>query len=254
MKQFKYAFLATALLASFTNMAGAEATSESEFSQYLQTELQSQSRPAADKAQDAQRQPVKMVEFLGISRGDTVLDAGAGGGYATEVFSAAVGHSGHVIAQNDSFAMKLMDGKYVAPLIARTEGGRLPNAEMQVWEMTEIPLDSSVDVAFWGNNLHDYYNRDPKLGQSIINTLFKALKPGGTLGLTDHIGVAGQNNGELHRLDPSVLTPMLEKAGFTNIESSSLYHNASDSHAKSVFDSSIRGNTDKLFIKAMKPE
>lgn len=255
MKKLKTTFLATALLASFTTTGIAATTTASTSNvQQLQTALQSMSRPAADKAQDAQRQPVKMVAFLGISQGDTVLDVGAGGGYATEVFSAAVGESGHVIAQNDNFAMKLMDGKYVAPLIARTNEDRLPNVEMQVWEMTEIPLNSSVDVAFWGSNLHDYYNRDPELGQAIINTLFKAIKPGGTLALTDHVGVTGQNNGELHRLDPTVLTPMLKKAGFTHIESSSLYHNASDSHAISVFDSSIRGNTDKLFIKAMKPE
>lgn len=202
---------------------------------------------------DVTRKPAELVAFIGVQAGMSVLDVGAGGGYATEIFSIAVGPEGKVYSQYNEFATKLMDGNYIAPLYKRTDNNRLPNVTLMLAETDAIPLQDEIDVVFWGNNLHDYYNRSPELASKILKQLNAALKSGGVLVITDHVGVKGGDNATTHRLDPTVIDGLLSDAGFDNLTRSSMYSNPNDDRSAGVFSPAVRGKTDRLVIKAYKP-
>ena len=48
-----------------------------------------------------------------------------------------------------------------------------------------------------------------------VKGLYAALKPGGVLGVIDHVGIAGPDNKALHRMLPQQARDVLTKAGFT---------------------------------------
>jgi ubiquinone/menaquinone biosynthesis C-methylase UbiE len=56
------------------------------------------SRPQPPTAQDAYRQPERLVAALALSPGSSVADIGAGGGYLTLPLARAVGTGGRVVA------------------------------------------------------------------------------------------------------------------------------------------------------------
>src|ERR1700692_199786 len=57
-------------------------------------------RSAADRATDARRDPLKLLNFIDARPGMKVLDMGAGGGYSTELMARAVGPNGVGYGQN----------------------------------------------------------------------------------------------------------------------------------------------------------
>ena len=59
----------------------------------MRAALAAPERAAENKARDAARKPIEVVQFFGIKTGDTVVDMIAVGGWFTEVLSAAVGPS-----------------------------------------------------------------------------------------------------------------------------------------------------------------
>ncbi|QSX34537.1 class I SAM-dependent methyltransferase [Shewanella avicenniae] len=204
--------------------------------------------------QDKSRLPVQMVQFLNITPGMTVMDMGAGGGYSTEILSAAVGDEGTVYAQNNHHLEQMAGGKIIQQLYTRIETGKLKNVKAEIWEMDAIPLNNQLDLVFWGNNIHDYYHSVGEQGTlAILKNVYDALKPGATFAVVDHIGNAGNDNAKLHRIQPQLINAVLEKAGFVAAETTDIYHNAADTHELSVFDPQIKGHTDRYFIKVKKP-
>ena len=87
-----------------------------------------------------------------------------------------------------------------------------------------------------------------------LAAIYAALKPGGVLGVIDHVGVDGQDNKALHRMLPQQARDALTKAGFTIEAESNMLANPADDHTTMVFDPAIRGKTDQFMIRARKPE
>ena len=216
----------------------------------LRAALAAPARPAESKALDASRKPIESVQFFGVETGDTVVDMIAAGGWFTEVLSAAVGPSGKVYSQNPPFLVQ-----------QETETAlhtRLGNVEAVHASLAAAGAEN-VDAIVTAQNLHDIYNgyADQPGGEAatvdFLKSLYAALKPGGVLGVIDHVGVAGQDNKALHRMQPQQARDVLIKAGFTiEAESTVLAHTADD-HTKIVVDPSVRGKTDQFMFRARKP-
>jgi predicted methyltransferase len=81
----------------------------------------------------------------------------------------------------------------------------------------------------------------------------RGLKPKGILAISDHVGVQGQNNEKLHRIEPAIARRLIEKAGFVIEASSDLLANSADDHTRVIFDDGLRYRTDQFLIKARKP-
>lgn len=222
----------------------------------LSSALQSPGRSDTDKTRDATSKPVEMIALLGIAPGMTVVDLIAAGGYNSEVLSYAVGPKGRVYAQNPKFVLEYREGANEKALSARLAGNRLPNVARLDREVTDLGFAAdSIDGAITVLNYHDIYNSPTgqAAAEGFLTTVFKFLKPGGVLGIIDHVGVAGADNTKLHRLQKSLVVDQAKQAGFIVATDSDLLHNAADDHTLAVFDPSIRGNTDRFFLVLRKP-
>jgi predicted methyltransferase len=243
-----------ALLALLALSPGASVANESRM---LADELaNAPGRSDEDKARDAQRKPDQVLTFLGIRSGDTVLDIWASGGWYTEVMSIAVGPEGKVYAQNSAAVLNFRDGYYDKLISERLAGDRLPNVERIDSSVADAAITpGSIDFAFTALNFHDIYNRQGKeAAAEFLAAVFDVLKPGGTLGLIDHVGDAGADNTSLHRIEPSLVDEVAVEAGFIIEARSDLLAHPEDDHTRGVFDPTLRGDTDRFILRLRKPE
>ncbi len=216
-------------------------------------------RPAEAIALDGSRKPAEMLQFLGLKRGMTAADVMAGGGYYSEIMARIVGPGGKVIAfepsqfyENDK-AKALWNG-----LIARA-----PNISLTPypWDQFAAPANS-LDFTLLHLVYHDLYwesaqYKVPRMDPSVfVRTLFAATKPGGIVGVIDHVALPGDTRATVekyHRIDPAVVKADFVAAGFVLEAESPLLHMADDDHSKGVFDPAIRGRTDRFAYRFRKP-
>lgn len=221
----------------------------------LPAQLMGSSRAAEDRARDAGRKPAQVIAFLGIQRGMTVVDLIAAGGYYTEVLSLAVGPKGKVYAQNGAYVLKIRDGANDKALTARLADDRLPNVVRLDREVAEIGLEpGSIDAALTALNFHDIYNkRGPEGADAFLKAVYRLLKPGGVLGIVDHVGQPGADNAKLHRIEQPKAEAAAKAAGFTLEERGRMLANPRDGGTESVFAPEIRGRTHRFVLRLRKP-
>lgn len=216
-------------------------------------------RAEADIKQDAGRKPVEMLRFLGIRKGDVALDYMAGGGYYSEIMTRAVGRKGHVTAWNpENFvSTEAAKTKWVG-ILART-----PNLThvTAAFDKFDAPTNS-ISFALFHLAYHDLYwqseqfkvpRTDPDV---VLSRLYLAMRPGGIVGVVDHVGTAGDTRAivdKTHRIDPAVIKVDFARAGFKLVGESRLLRMSGDDYSKSVFDPSLRGKTDRFVFKFKKP-
>jgi len=153
---------------------------------------------------------VALLRASGVAPGMTVADVGAGTGLFTFPFAAAVGPRGRVYAvdiipkfithlQREAAAQKLTN---VVPVLSKPRTVTLPEA--------------SVDVMFLCDAYHHF-----EFPRSMNQSMYRALRPGGTLLLIDFRRIPGQTSREVleHvRAGQEVFTRELVAAGFEPIE------------------------------------
>jgi len=108
--------------------------------------------------------------------------------------------------------------------------------------------------AYWESAQYNVPRIDPAI---VTRALFEATKPGGVVGVIDHVAPAGGDTRAVveatHRIDPAVIRADFERAGFVFDGESDLLRNPQDDYAKNVFDPSIRGRTDRIVYRFRKP-
>ena len=221
--------------------------------------LANPARPAGDRARDRNRQSAAVLGFFRITPGMTVLDLWSGGGYYTELLSYVVGPNGRVVAHNNTPYLEFAKDD----LAVRYAPGRLPNVERLLAENNELQLPADrFDAVLMTNVYHDIYFVDEKAGWSRIDgpkllaEVFRSLKPGGVLGVTDHAALPGappETGGTLHRIDPARLKAEIVAAGFVLEAESGVLVNPTDDRTKSAFDPSVQGRTDQVVLRFRKP-
>jgi len=207
----------------------------------------------ADQAgDDARRHAAEVVAFSGVKPGWQVVDFLPGQGYWTRIFTGAVGPSGHVYALWPSAA-----GDRAKATVDALNGRKLSNVTAAV-DAGLITVDKPVDLVWTVQNYHDLPN-DGR-GEPALNAfnaaVFKALKPGGTYVVIDHVAPAGSgltDTGTLHRIDTAIVKKQVLAAGFTFAGESKALANPKDDHTLKVFDPAIRGVTDQFVYKFRKP-
>lgn len=215
-------------------------------------------REVTDFARDAARKPVEVLDFLGLEAGMTVLDLYAAGGYYTFILSKAVGSDGVVYAQNTPRGLRFVEDRQNISqgeaLNAKIEQGKLNNVTQIIRPLREIGLpENSLDMVIVAQTLHDYYNPNPERALEMLLQIKALLKPGGVVGITDHIGLAGRDNRDMHRMETQQAIDIAERAGFI-VVSSELLHSPVDDHSRSIFDPRLNRNTDRFLLKLQKPQ
>ncbi len=214
-------------------------------------------REVTDFARDEARKPVEVLDFLGLEEGMSVLDLYAAGGYYTFILSKAVGDEGIVYAQNTPRGLRFEEDRQNITqgeaLNAKIEKGNLQNVQQIIRPLSEIGLaENSLDMVIVAQTLHDYYNPNPLRALEMLTQIRALLKPGAVLGITDHIGIAGRNNRQMHRMEIQQAIDIAEEAGFL-VESSELLRSAGDDHSRDIFDPRLNRNTDRFLLKLQKP-
>lgn len=214
-------------------------------------------RPESAVALDESRKPAEVLNFLGLKPGMKAADLMTGGGYWAEIIARAVGPRGHVTAfEPQQFYGDKTKADWEA-LLARQQG-----VELTVYPFEHFAAaPDSFDFAITNLSYHDLYNESEKFKigptdpAAFVKTLYAAMKPGGVVGVIDHVGPAGnmEITKTLHRIDPEVVKADFQKAGFVLEEVSDLLRNPEDDHSKGVFDPAIRGKTDRFLFRFRKP-
>jgi len=207
---------------------------------------------------DEVRKPAEVLRFMGLRKGDHVLDYFTGTGYYAEIMASAVGPQGRVVGWNSAAfnerAKEALDG------IAK----RHSNFSYYGTPATAIAFaPNSFDFALLHLVYHDAYwesvqYKVPRIDpNTVVQAIWNAVKPGGTVAVIDHVATAGGDTREvvekLHRIDPAVVRADFERAGFVLEAQSDMLRVPADDHSKNVFDPSIRGRTDRFMYRFRKP-
>jgi predicted methyltransferase len=242
---------------ALTVLAGIPANALPALPSYTALAVADPNRPADQRALDAERKPVEVLNFTGITRGWKVVDLMPGAGYYTRLFSKVVGSKGAVYAiqpvEMDKAAPKNL------PKLRSFAGTPIyPNVTVTVQPIAELNLPKGVDMVWTSQNYHDLH--DPFMGTPDMARLnaaiYDALKPGGIYIVLDHAAAAGtgtSKTNDLHRIDPAAVKAEVTAAGFQFVGESDVLNNPADDHGKPIFDPSIKGHTDRFIYKFRKP-
>jgi predicted methyltransferase len=217
-------------------------------------------RGEANLKLDESRKPAELLSFLGLERGDQVIDMFGLNRYWAEIIAPAIGPEGRLIvwqptqfmndkrkAEFEAFAAKAGN---VALISTPFEAPRIGT---DAYDFMLMNLDYH-DV-YWQSDERKIARMDPDVW---LKTLYAAMRPGGVVGIIDHVASPGGDVREtvekLHRIDPAVVRADFERAGFVLEAESPLLRNPADDHSLLVFDDKIRGKTDRFIFKFRKPE
>ena len=166
-------------------------------------------RPEADRARDRYRHPKDTLLFFGIRPEMSVLEVWPEPGWYTDVIAPLVRDR----------------GKYYGAVMQADPASRYVSARLEAYRnklasdptlygnasIVTFPANSgdvvppgSVDMVVTFRNLHNWMARGT--APQVFATIFKALKPGGVLGVTDHRG------------NPAVPQDPKAKSGYVNEE------------------------------------
>ncbi|HUI54376.1 MAG TPA: methyltransferase domain-containing protein, partial [Bryobacteraceae bacterium] len=129
---------------------------------------------------DTWQRPVKVADALGVRAGSVVADVGAGGGYFTFRLAALVGAKGKVYAQD-------LDEKELARIRERSDKEKLTQIQTIQGSQEDPKLpEQSADAVLIVDTFHEFTRPD-----LMVAGIFRALKPGGRLGVLDRTAPLG---------------------------------------------------------------
>jgi predicted methyltransferase len=187
-------------------------------------------RSDADRQADKRRDPVPLLNFVGVRPGMKVLDMGAGGGYSTELMARAVAPGGVVYGQNPADLPERPKTAFEARI--QTPAMKDVVVDIRPFDDPLPPGVGDFDLVTFLFFYHDttYMNVDRA---AMDRKPFAALKPGGLLVIADHAALPGQGTSvgkTLHRIEESTLRQEVEAAGFHFVAEGNFWRNPNDTH------------------------
>jgi predicted methyltransferase len=146
-------------------------------------------RTAAFAARDKARHPAEELAFFGISPKMTVVELWPGGGYWTEILGPYLAKGGTYYASLNAPGDQEEDvgvQRWRARVAAQKERlGTIHETMLGVGRF-DIAPPGSADLVVTFRNFHNWMNDGT--AEQALAAVFKALKPGGILGIEEHRG------------------------------------------------------------------
>lgn len=218
-------------------------------------------RPDDAKKLDEGRKPAETLAFLGLKPGMAAADIMTGSGYWAELIANAVGPKGRTTAfepaqfYNDPDEQKVW--KALTERRSDIEFVRYPFEQFSAGgrHFDFVMISLNYHDLYWESTKYSIPRTDP---QAFLKELYAAVKPGGVVGIVDHVANPGGDTravvDKLHRIDPAVVQADFERAGFRLEAKSPLLANPADDHSLLVFKPEIRGKTDRILYRFRKPK
>lgn len=147
-------------------------------------------RTPENKERDQYRHPVETLTFFGIKPQMTVVEVAPGAGWYMEILAPYLAAKGHYIA---AAPPSNPENTYMAELNAKTAAWMKSHPEVEKSTkftafrpptQLDIAPEGSADMVLTFRNVHNWMSNGA--AYSAFKSFYKALKPGGILGVVEH--------------------------------------------------------------------
>ena len=190
-------------------------------------------RSDANKARDAWRHPAQTLAFFGIKPGQTVVEISPSGGWYTDILAPGLGPKGTLYAAHNDPSTGERAAAGVQRFKDRLAASPVLYGNTKVTAFGKGAYDiapaGSADAVLTFRNVHNWYMGG--FAPDAFKAFFKALKPGGTLGIVEHRLPEGKPDSLMQEsgyMKVSYVRAMAEAAGFKFVAASEINANAKD--------------------------
>jgi predicted methyltransferase len=212
----------------------------------LAAAIASTARTPKYAARDVYRHPLQTLQFFGLRPDQTVVEIWPGRGWYMEILAPYLHDRGKYYAAIEAPDVAGAsqeakdDAAYLRNKIAADPArfGKVSITELHPPQLTEICPPGTADVVLTFRNVHNWIDEGTQ--QQQFNTFFKALKPGGVLGVVEHRARAGTSPEESKKsgyVDEAYVKKLASAAGFRFDAASAVNDNPKDTkdYAKGVW-------------------
>lgn len=223
---------------------------------------------------DKYRNPEATLRFFEVRPDSVVVEIWPGGGWYTEILAPLLKDNGKFYAahfpdlENPPF-FKVARNRFLEKLSSDPVYSNVSVTELFPPSHTQMAPDGSADIVLTFRSVHNWIK--PGMSDSIMASAYKALKPGGILGVVEHRANPGLATDDMITsgyVTEQYVKDIAAKAGFTFVAASEVNANAKDSkdHPEGVWTlpPSLRlkeqdkekylaiGETDRMTLKFVK--
>ncbi|XHR99992.1 methyltransferase [Sphingomonas sp. DBB INV C78] len=187
-------------------------------------------RKDSNRARDQYRHPAETLSFFGVQPNQTVVEVWPGAGWYAEILAPMLKDKGRYIAAAQP------PGKYrtATETLVASDAGRFGKVEVTTLDPKapgDIAPAGSVDTVLTFRNVHNFLMTGDAEAKAIFASFYKALKPGGTLGVVDH-RLPEDRDSALEKssgyIKKSTIVRLAESAGFKLVAESEVNANPKD--------------------------
>jgi predicted methyltransferase len=147
----------------------------------IQEAVSNSYRTPANKERDQYRHPVQTLEFFGLQPEMTVIEISPASGWYTEILAPYLASKGQYIAADRAESVPSVEAwSKQNPEVS----SKIKKTVFQAPKELDIAPEGSADMVLTFRNVHNWMAK----GNEAVSfkAFFKALKPGGTLGVVEH--------------------------------------------------------------------
>jgi predicted methyltransferase len=222
-------------------LASAASTSSAELAADLATAITGPQRNTENRARDMWRHPGETLTFFGIRPEMTVVEISPGGGWYTEILAPYLRENGKLILAAYPADVEGEDGDYYRKSRAAFDAklGAAPGVydravvtDFLPPKRLDLAPEGSADRVLTFRNMHNWLADDGDEVR-VMEAAFKALKPGGVLGIVEHRTDRPVTRKQMYDsgyMSEAAVIRVAEAAGFELEEKSEINANPKDTH------------------------
>ena len=203
----------------------------------LAAAIASPARTPKNVARDAYRHPQQTLQFFGLRPDQTVVEIWPGRGWYMEILAPYLRDRGKYYAaiEADSVSGAPKEARDNADFLRKriaddpAHFGKVTVTELHPPQLTEICPPGTADLVLTFRNVHNWIETGTQQAQ--FDAFFKALKPGGMLGVVEHRGKPGASLDQMKKsgyVDEAYVKKLAAAAGFRFDRQSAINDNPKD--------------------------